>query len=160
MTSFSGGKQLGVDGVVFRPGRFDGTSKGENVFAIKAVIGSRRGGVPFGARLDGFASVFTDELGGIGVIRGAADVFKAPVKGLNATVVVCGPAAVLVAADFTFEPVHAKSQQFTVYSQQQEKKKPEQTTRGARPSVVSANSALKSPEKKALGMRHEGGGVC
>jgi hypothetical protein len=157
---FVSGKELGVDGVVFRPGRFDGTGKGENVFAIKVVIGSRRGGVPFGARLDGFASVFTDELGGIGVLRGAADVFKAPVKGLNATVVVCGPAAVLVAADFAFEPVHAKSQQFTVYSQQQEKKKPEQTTRGAHPSVVSANSALKSPEKKALGMRHEGGGVC
>jgi len=50
-------------------------------------------------------------------------VLKAPVEGLDATIVVGGPAAVLVAADFAFEPVHDKSRQFTVYSQELLKKK-------------------------------------
>ena len=45
----AGGKELGVDGVVFRPGRFDGTSEGKNVLGIEAVIAGRRGGVPIPA---------------------------------------------------------------------------------------------------------------
>jgi hypothetical protein len=38
------------------------------------------------------------------------------VEGLDAAVVVGGPAAVLVAADFAFEPVHEDSCQLLVYS--------------------------------------------
>ena len=113
---FSGGKKLGVDGVVFRPRGLDGTGKGKDVIAIEAVIVGGRGGVPFLARFDGFASVFTDEGAGIGIIGGAADVLETPVEGLDAAIVVGGPAAVLVAADFAFEPVHKGSCQLLVYS--------------------------------------------
>jgi hypothetical protein len=60
------GKKLGVDGVVFRPGRFDGTGEGEDVFAIETVIVCGRGGVPFPARFDGFAGVLADECAWIG----------------------------------------------------------------------------------------------
>jgi len=59
----------------------------------------------------------------MGVARRAADVLEAPVEGLDAAIVVGGPAAVLVAADFAFEPVHDKSRQFTVYSQELANKK-------------------------------------
>ena len=113
---------MGVDGVVIRPGRFDGTGEGEDVFGVEAVIGGGAGGVPFPARFDGFAGVFADESAGIGIIGGTADVLEAPIEGLDAAIVVGGPAAVLVAANFAFEPVHEKSRQFTVYSQQSEKK--------------------------------------
>src|SRR5450631_3558126 len=41
---------------------------------------------------------------------------QSPVKGLDPTVVVGGPAAVLVAADAAFEPVHGSSRPLTVYS--------------------------------------------
>src|SRR6202171_6348629 len=58
---FAGRKELGVDGVVFGPGRFDGAGKGEDVFTIEAVIGGGRRGVPFPARFDGFAGVFADK---------------------------------------------------------------------------------------------------
>jgi len=37
-------------------------------------------------------------------------------EGLDTTIVVGGPAAVLVAADFAFEPVHSGSCQLLVYS--------------------------------------------
>ncbi len=55
------GKELGVHGIVFRPGRFDGTGKSENVFAIEAVIGGGRSGVPFRARFDDVVGVFADK---------------------------------------------------------------------------------------------------
>ena len=44
-------------------------------------------------------------------------------EGLDAAIVVGGPATVLVAADFAFEPVHEKSRQSTVYSPRPEKEK-------------------------------------
>src|SRR6266480_4874102 len=81
---------------------------------------------------DGFAGVFLDECAGIGLVGSAADVLEAPMEGLNAAIVVGGPAAVLVAADFAFEPVHEKSQQFTVYSQKQEDKKSDRSRNGSR----------------------------
>src|SRR6266480_2493613 len=74
MTSFSGGEQLGVDGVVFRPGRCDEAGEGENIFAVEAVIGGGRGGVPFPARFDRFAGVLPDECSGIGLIGCTAEV--------------------------------------------------------------------------------------
>src|SRR5258708_28207266 len=64
------GEELGVDGVVFRPGRFDGAGEGKDIFAIEAVIRGRRGGVPFPARFDGFAGVVAGESGGGGGVRG------------------------------------------------------------------------------------------
>src|SRR5216683_1006337 len=106
-TSFSGGKKLRVDGVVFRPARFDGAAEGEDVLFFKcgrratdveAVIVGGRGGVPFPARFGGFAGVFADESAGIWLVGGAADMFEAPMEGLDAAIVVGGPAAVLVAA--------------------------------------------------------------
>ena len=105
-----------MDGVVFRPGGLDGTCEGEDVLGVEAVIGGGRGGVPFPAGVDGFAGVFAHEGGRIGVIRGAADVLQTPVKGLDAAIVVGGPAAVLVAADFALEPVHESSCKLLVYS--------------------------------------------
>jgi len=76
VTGFSRRKQLRVNRVVFRPGRFDGAGEGEDVFFfmrgrrvtdVELVIGGGRGGVPFLARFDGFAGVFADECAGIGV---------------------------------------------------------------------------------------------
>ena len=37
-------------------------------------------------------------------------------EGLDAAIVIGGPAAVLVAADFAFEPIHRSSCQLLVYS--------------------------------------------
>ena len=83
---------------------------------IEAVIAGGSCGVPFPARFDGFAGVFADKCARIWLIRRTADVLEAPMEGLDAAVVVGGPAAVLVAADFAFEPVHGNIRQFTVYS--------------------------------------------
>jgi hypothetical protein len=111
-------KELGMNDVVFRPGRFDGTGESEDVFCFKcgrratdveAVIGGWGGGIPVPAVLDGFVGILVDERARIGLIGGAADVLEAPVEGLDAAIVVGGPAAVLVAADFAFEPVHKKT---------------------------------------------------
>jgi hypothetical protein len=110
-------EELGVDGVVLGPGRFNGAGEGEHVVSIEAIVGGRSCGVPIFAVFDGVLRVLTDEGAGIGVVGGAADVLEAPVEGLDAAIVVGGPAAVFVAADFAFEPIH-KSRQFTVYSQQ------------------------------------------
>ena len=85
-----------MDGVVFRPGGLDGTCEGEDVLGVEAVIGGGRGGVPFPAGVDGFAGVFAHEGGGVGVVGEAANVLKAPVEGLDAAIVVGGPAAMLV----------------------------------------------------------------
>jgi hypothetical protein len=54
-------------------------------------------------------SIVAEEGTGIGVIGAATDVFEAPEKGLDAPVVVRCPAAVLVAANFLFEPAHGKA---------------------------------------------------
>jgi len=56
--------------------------------------------------LDGVFGVLADILSRIGVGGISADVLQAPMERLDAAVVVGGPAAVLVAADFAFEPVH------------------------------------------------------
>ena len=60
--------------------------------------------------------VFADVCGRIPVRRVAANVLEAPMEGLHATIVVGGPAAVLVAADAAFEPVHGEKS--TVHSLQ------------------------------------------
>src|SRR6202158_773163 len=113
---FAGGKELGVNGVVFGPGRFYGAGEGEDVVAIEAVIGGGRRGVPFPARFDGFAGVLADECPGIGLIGRTADVLEAPMEGLDTAIVVGGPAAGLVAAGVAVEPVHEGSCQLLVYS--------------------------------------------
>jgi hypothetical protein len=99
-------EELTVDGVVFGPGGLDGAGEGEDVLRVKAVIGGGGCLVPFAAGFDGILGVLANEGTGIGFIRGAADVFEAPMEGLDTAIVVSGPAAVLVAADFAFEPVH------------------------------------------------------
>ena len=102
-----GGKKLGVDRVVFRPGGFDGTGEGQDVFVVES--GNPSAGVVANhsaLSCNGLLRVLADKLTGIGIGGIAADVLQAPVEGLDATVVVGGPAAVLVAADFAFEPVH------------------------------------------------------
>src|SRR6266481_6115510 len=147
------GKELGVHGVVFRPGRFEGTGKGEYVCrfkcgrratGVKVVIGGGGGGVPIPARFDGILGVSADEGTGIGLVKRAADVLKAPVKGLDAAIVVGGPAAVLVAADSAFEPVHDQSRQFTVYSQELAKKKADGLKEGKR--RISTQNSQRSTE--------------
>src|SRR5258708_20647478 len=81
------GEELGVDGVVFRPGRFDGAGEGKDIFAIEAVIRGRRGGVPFAAGFDGSTGVVADESTGIGVVGRAPDVFEAPIEGRDTALV-------------------------------------------------------------------------
>src|SRR5260370_6850894 len=63
------GEELGVDGVVFRPGRFNGAGEGKDIFAIEAVIRGRGGSVTFGARFDGFEGIVPDADSGIGRIK-------------------------------------------------------------------------------------------
>ena len=118
-----------VDGVVFGPRGFDGAGEAEDVFAVQAVVGGGGRGEPVGAVFDGVSGVLTDEGAGIGVVGRAANVLEAPVERLDATVVVGGPAAVLVAADFAFKPVHERPH-LTVYSHQSEKKKTDRPGRG------------------------------
>ena len=55
-----------MDSVVFRPGRLDGTGEGEDVFAVQAVVGGGRGGVPRGAMFDGISGVLAEEAGAEG----------------------------------------------------------------------------------------------
>src|ERR1700676_5604317 len=52
----------------------------------------------------------------MGIVGVPANVLEAPAEGLHAAIVVGGPAAVLVAADAGFEPVHRKKS--TLYSLQ------------------------------------------
>ena len=101
-------EELGVDPVVFGPRGLDRAGKGEDVFRIETAVGGWAGGVPFPAGFDGFSGVLADEGAGVELVRGTTNVFEAPVEGLNTAVVVRGPAAVLVAADFAFEPMHEK----------------------------------------------------
>jgi hypothetical protein len=114
--SLAGGKELGMDGIVFRPRRFDGTGEGQDVLRIEAVIGGGKCRVPFATRFDGVAGVVADECGGIGLVGRAAEVLEAPVKGLDAAIVVGGPAPMLVATNSAFEPVHGRNVQSAVYS--------------------------------------------
>jgi hypothetical protein len=103
-----GGPQAGVDGVVFRPGGFDGTCEGKNIFGVEAIVGGGGDGVPIFAGADGPLGVVAKKGAGIGVAGAAADVLEAPEEGLDTAVVVGGPTAVLVTADFLFEPAHKK----------------------------------------------------
>src|SRR5882762_10250904 len=75
------GKELGVDSVVFRPGGFNGTREGKNIFAIEDVIRGGRGGVPIHAGCDGSAGIVTDESARVGLVGRTADVFQSQWKG-------------------------------------------------------------------------------
>jgi hypothetical protein len=86
-------------------------------------------------------------------------VLEAPVEGLDAAIVVSGPAAVLVAADSAFEPVHGKSRQFTVYSQELAKKKGGGLKEGKR--RISTQSSQSSAENQGEeSVRDEARGVA
>jgi len=100
------GPEAGVDSVVFRPRGFDGTREGQDIFGVEAVVGGGSSGVPIFAGADGPLGVIAEKGAGIGVAGATADVFKAPEERLDAAVVVGGPTAVLVTADFLFEPAH------------------------------------------------------
>src|SRR5262249_55546395 len=103
-----GGPQARVNRIVLRPGRFDGAREGEDVFSIETIVGGWSGRVPVAAVFDGVLRVRADERPWIRVVGRAPDVLKAPVEGLDAAVVVGGPAAMLVAADFTLKEIHLK----------------------------------------------------
>ena len=83
---------------------------------IEAIVGGGSGGVPFGLFSMASWEYWRKNSRGIGIVGSAADVFEAPVEGLDAAVVVGGPAAVLVTADFAFKPVHRGSCKLLVYS--------------------------------------------
>src|ERR1700674_909888 len=97
-----------MDGVVFRPGGFDGTGEGEKIFGVEGIVGRGVDGVPVFAGADGPLGVVAEKGAGVRVAGAAADVLKAPEEGLDAAVVVGGPAAVLVTANFLFEPTHGR----------------------------------------------------
>jgi hypothetical protein len=107
---------LGVDSVVFRPGRLDGTRKSQDTFEVQRVVGGGSRGEPLAAVFDRPFRIFVDVCFRIGVGGIAPNVLEPPVKWLDVTIVVGGPTAVLVAADATFKPVHGENQQLTVYS--------------------------------------------
>jgi hypothetical protein len=104
--SLACGKKLGVDGVVFRPGGFQGAGERKHVFGIEAVVGRGRRSEPVVAIRDRVPGILANEPAGIGIVGGAPDMLETPIERLDAPIVVGGPAAVLVAADFAFEPVH------------------------------------------------------
>jgi len=95
-----------VHGIVFRPGGFDGTGEGEDIFGVEAIVGGGADGVPVLAGADSPVSVVAEKGARMGVAGAATNMFEAPEERLDAAVVVGGPAAVLVAADFLFEPAH------------------------------------------------------
>jgi len=112
------GKELSVDGVVFGPGGVNGAGESEDVIVFKrgrraadveAIVRGRSGGVPVVAILDGARGVIADEVARVGFMGRTADMLEAPVERLDATIVVSGPATVLIAADFAFEEVHEKA---------------------------------------------------
>jgi hypothetical protein len=108
-------EELRVDGVVLGPGGGDRAGESEDIVGSEAVVAGGGGGEPMVARFDGLLGILARELGRVGVAGVAADVLETPVEGLDATIVVGGPAAMLVAADAAFEPMHRDSRQLTVY---------------------------------------------
>ena len=97
-------KELGMDGVVFRPGRRDRTRESKNVVIIETIIGSWRGAVPLRAVFEHFARVSADELSRIGVLGRAANVFEAPGKRAHEAIVVRFPASLLIAKNALCKP--------------------------------------------------------
>ncbi len=83
---------------------------------------------------------------------------KAPEEGLDAAIVVGGPAAVLVAPNFAFEPVHDKSRQFTVYSQELLKKKADGLKEG-KPRISTQSSQRSTVNQGGESVRDEARGV-
>src|SRR5580700_6119467 len=94
--------------VVFRPGRFDGTGEGEDVFLIEFVVRGWRGREPIFAVFYRVLRILANVIAWIWVSGISSDVLEAPFKRLDAAVVVGGPTPVLVAADFAFKPVHGR----------------------------------------------------
>src|SRR5207302_1613557 len=90
---------------------------GPQIWSARAerMVGGRGGGVPVETVFDGVFRIFPEKSAGGGFVGRAADVLKAPMEGLHTAVVVRGPAAMLVAADFALEEVHERSQPLTVY---------------------------------------------
>ncbi len=159
-----GGPEPGVDGIVFGPGGFDGTGKGEDIFGVEAVVGGRSRGVPLVAVFNGILRVLADKSDGIGIAGGATYVFEAPRERLDSAVVVRGPAVMLVAADFAFEPVHKGSSKLLVYSSWSGKEKCGAACGGVRKNRKKNNAETQKTqndaENKALGMGHAGEVVC
>src|SRR5262249_33175095 len=106
-----------MDGIVLRPGRNDRATERQNVFVIDKVVRCGRRREPFLARFDRVARVALDVRRWIGISRVATDVLQAPLERLDATIIVGRPAAMLVATDAAFKPVHSKvrSRLLTVY---------------------------------------------
>ena len=135
-----GWKKLSVDRVVFRPSGFDGTGEAQDVFVVERVIVSGAGGKPLDTLLNGPLGVVMHELAGIGVGGIATDMLQTPIEGLHSPVVVGGPAAVLVTADFCVQTSAWKAaRQLTVYSRQPKK----QTT-------ANASAHTPGPESRRL----------
>src|SRR5579875_54555 len=109
-------KKSRVDAIVFRPGRLDGAGKFQFLAPGRAIfrrprneVGGRFTGEPLIAARDRFLHEIGEKRAGIFFVRVAADVFEAPGKGQRAPVGLSGPAPVLVAPDFLFEPAHDSS---------------------------------------------------
>src|SRR5207253_11173723 len=90
---------------------------------VETIVGGGGGGVPVETVFDGVFRIFPEKSAGGGFVGRAADVLKAPMEGLHTAVVVRGPAAMLVAADFALEEVHERSQPLRVYSRRLEMKR-------------------------------------
>jgi len=100
------GEKLGVDEVVGGPVGDDMAGEGEDVVG-EAVVGGGRGGEPFAAGGEGGGDPFLQEGARVRLVGAAADVFEAPGEGADHAIVVGGPAAVFVATDALFKPVHS-----------------------------------------------------
>ena len=97
------GPEACVDDIVFRPGRDSiEPRESKDVLFIEVVISGWRSGEPFCAVFDRVFGVIVDKIAGVRVTGITTDVFQAPFERLDATIVVRGPAAVLVAANFAF----------------------------------------------------------
>ena len=101
----TGFENLGVDSIVFEPGRFDGAGKGQNIF-FQRVIAGGCGGEPFVAMGQGARDELVEPGSRIAVVRIAANVFQAPFERQDAAILLLREAHLFVSQDLLFEPGH------------------------------------------------------
>src|SRR2546430_1099788 len=105
----AGGRpEVGVNGIVLGPRRFDRAGEAEDVFGVEAIVRGGGGGIPVAAVFDGALSIGADKGTRIGLIAGIANVLESPVEGLNAAVIVGGPAAEVAAGGFSGQEDHSR----------------------------------------------------
>jgi hypothetical protein len=101
----TGFENLGVDPIIFGPGRFDGAGESSDVF-VERITGGGSGGEPVVAMSESVFDELVEPGAGIAVVRVAANVFEAPFERQDAPVLLLREAHLFVGQDLLFEPGH------------------------------------------------------